>query len=180
MQINGYSSGGGYVKSLNPGKIGNVPLPNFGSFYFPTRRDPAMSESEYKQAIINQAKIDVENGTSQSSADYKRLMNSYVSCVSPDRKGIITAGLKKIASKEIPETLNIIELTYGVKFQKVIDSKPYIEFYDGNGEMVATYSNTGWNYFSTKAEDARTSEFLSIYNSAHKSFREEKAEGNSI
>lgn len=42
----------------------------------------------------------------------------------------------------------------------------YIEFYDKNGEMVATYSNMGWKMYTTKAEAARQTKMCMIYNAA--------------
>lgn len=42
----------------------------------------------------------------------------------------------------------------------------YAEFYDSNGEMVASYSNGRWISYGTKAENARESELWGIYNEA--------------
>ena len=42
----------------------------------------------------------------------------------------------------------------------------YIEFYEKNGEMVATYSNNGWTMYTTNAEAARQTEMCMIYNEA--------------
>ena len=54
-----------------------------------------------------------------------------------------------------------------MKYQKLPSGKSeYIEFYDKNGEMVATYSNNGWNMYPTKAEAARQTGMCMIYNEA--------------
>lgn len=53
-----------------------------------------------------------------------------------------------------------------MKYQDSGIDSPYIEFYDSNGEMVATYSNNGWTMFDTKAETGRRIEMCSIYNKA--------------
>ena len=37
-----------------------------------------------------------------------------------------------------------------------------VEFYDKNGEMVATYSNNGWTMYTTNAEAARQTEMCMI------------------
>ena len=53
-----------------------------------------------------------------------------------------------------------------VKYQKETKHLSYAEFYDGNGEMVASYSNGGWTFYGTKEENARESKLLGIYNAA--------------
>ena len=54
-----------------------------------------------------------------------------------------------------------------VKYQKLPSgNSDYIEFYDKNGEMVATYSNNGWTMYTTNAEAARQTEMCMIYNEA--------------
>lgn len=66
-------------------------------------------------------------------------MKQYVSEISPDRKGIITSGLKAI-SKNTQNVLKPIDfiatlLDGEVRYQKLPSGKTeYIEFYDGNGE----------------------------------------------
>ena len=75
-------------------------------------------------------------------------MKNYTSEVSPDRKGIITSGLKAV-SRNRHNVLKPIDfvatlLEGKVKYQKLPSgNSEYIEFYDKNGEMVATYSNNG-------------------------------------
>ena len=54
-----------------------------------------------------------------------------------------------------------------VKYQKLPSgNSDYIEFYDKNGKMVATYSNNGWTMYTTNAEAARQTEMCMIYNEA--------------
>ncbi len=54
-----------------------------------------------------------------------------------------------------------------VKYQKPTSgNSDYIEFYDKNGEMVATYSNQGWTMYTTNAEASRQTEMCMIYNKA--------------
>lgn len=97
-------------------------------------------------------------------------MKQYVSEVSPDRKGIIISGLKAVVSKNKQNVLKPIDfiatlLEGEVKYQKLPSGKSeYIEFYDNNGETVATYSNNRWTMYNTKAETARQTEMCMIYN----------------
>ena len=54
-----------------------------------------------------------------------------------------------------------------MKYQKLPSgNSDYIEFYDNNGEMVATYSNNGWTMYTTNAEASRQTEMCMIYNEA--------------
>lgn len=53
------------------------------------------------------------------------------------------------------------------KYQKLpTGNSEYIEFYDKNGDMVATYCNNGWTMYTTNAESARQTEMCMIYNEA--------------
>ena len=105
--------------------------------------------------LQEQAYEDFAKGQFQNKSEgFNRLMKSYTSEVSPDRKGIITSGLKAV-SKNRQNVLKPIDfvamlLEGKVKYQKLPSgSGDYIEFYDKNGEMVAAYSNNGW----TMADD---------------------------
>nr|WP_296471684.1 hypothetical protein [uncultured Acetatifactor sp.] len=98
-------------------------------------------------------------------------MKSYTSEVSPDRKGIIASGLKAV-SRNRQNVLKPIDfvatlLEGEVKYQKLPSgSSDYMEFYDKDGEMVATYSNNGWTMYTTNAEASRQTEMCTIYNEA--------------
>ena len=98
-------------------------------------------------------------------------MKSYTSEVAPDRKGIITSGLKAVSGnrKNVQKPIDLVAtlLEGKVKYQKLPSgNSEYIEFYDKNGEMVATYSNNGWTMYTTNAEAARQTEMCMIYNEA--------------
>nr|WP_319489236.1 hypothetical protein [uncultured Caproiciproducens sp.] len=152
------------------GKIGNVLSPNYSDFNFNTKKAPAMSDEKYRETIIEQAKKDQSAGKFQSeSAGFRSLVKSYVSSVSPDRKNIISGGLKAIFKNknQLPKTLNLIDYLLGsVKYCKEATDVSYAEFYDSNGEMVASYSNGRWISYGTTAENARESELWGIYNEA--------------
>ena len=98
-------------------------------------------------------------------------MKSYTSEVSPDRKGIITSGLKAVSGnrQNVLKPIDFVAtlLEGKVKYQKLPSgNSDYIEFYDKNGEMVATYSNNGWTMYTTNAEASRQTEMCMIYNEA--------------
>ncbi|WP_283607318.1 hypothetical protein [Faecalispora anaeroviscerum] len=148
--------------------IGGISLPDFNDPLFPTKATASIDEDKIKEAVMKQAQEDQAAGTFQTSTGFKSLKTSYLSIVSPDRKGIITEGLKMI-TKKVPtvESLNLIDILFGkVSYKSESKSISYAEFYDSNGELVATYSNTGWNCYQTKAEAAQETEICMIYNEA--------------
>jgi len=148
MQVN--SSNGSLQNRYfsGTGSIGGIHLPDFNDKY-----------------VFSKKK------SSNKSEGFNRLMKSYTSEVSPDRKGIITSGLKAV-SKNRQNVLKPIDfvatlLEGKVKYQKLpTGNSDYIEFYDKNGEMVATYSNNGWTMYTTNAEASRQTEMCMIYNEA--------------
>ncbi|GLB28106.1 hypothetical protein LAD12857_00290 [Lacrimispora amygdalina] len=169
------------------GKRGNVPSPDYNDFHFNTKTAPAMSDDKYHTAIIEQAKKDQAAGKFQSeSAGFRNLVKSYVSAVSPDRKSIISEGLRAVYKniRKEPKTFNLLDYMFGsVKYSKEAnDDVSYAEFYDSNGEMVASYSNGRWISYGTKAENARETELWGIYNhawnSAAKASRENQGAAN--
>ena len=154
------------------GSIGGIHLPDFNDKYVYTKKKSGISDSEYRRQIMEQAYKDYEKGQFQNkSEDFNRLMKQYVSEISPDRKGIITSGLKAVSRnrQDVLKPIDFIAtlLEGEVKYQKLPSGKSeYIEFYDKNGEMVATYSNNGWTMYPTKAEAARQTGMCMIYNEA--------------
>lgn len=150
--------------------IGGIHLPNFNDAFVYTKQKSGISESKYRKAIVEQAIKDQAEGKFQTDSEgFNQLAKKYVQEVSPDRKKIITEGLQKIQKRgAISEyKLDILALLDGeVKFEKISDEITYAEFYDSNGEMVATYSNGGWTMLHTNAETARQIQMCSIYNEA--------------
>ena len=49
------------------------------------------------------------------------------------------------------------------------DKIKYADFFDGNGELIARYTQNGWDLFGTKAEKQRGDEFTALYNETFKS-----------
>lgn len=154
------------------GSIGGIHLLDFNDKYVFSKKKSGISDEEYRKKIVEQAYKDFEKGTFQNKSEgFNRLMKSYTSEVSPDRKGIITSGLKAV-SRNRQNVLKPIDfvatlLEGKVKYQKLpLGNSEYIEFYDKNGEMVATYSNNGWTMYTTNAEAARQTEMCMIYNEA--------------
>ena len=169
MRIENYSTFAQSRLSSGIGRTGNVPSPD-ADFNFNTKKAPAMSDERYREAIIEQAKNDQAAGKFQSeSAGFRNLVKSYVSVVSPDRKNIISEGLTALFKNNMPQpkALSILDYLFGrVKYCKEETDVSYAEFYDSNGEMVASYSNGKWISYGTKAENARESELWGIYNEA--------------
>lgn len=172
MQVN--SSKGSLQQRVfsGTGSIGGINVPDFNDKYVFSKKKSGISDEEYRKQIIEQAYKDFENGTFQNKSEgFNRLMKNYTSEVSPDRKGIITSGLKAV-SRNRQNVLKPIDfvatlLEGKVKYQKLpSDNSEYIEFYDKNGEMVATYSDNGWTMYTTNAEAARQTEMCMIYNEA--------------
>ncbi|MDR2157266.1 MAG: hypothetical protein LBO81_05755 [Clostridiales Family XIII bacterium] len=167
-RYHGFDQPGGNVK------IGNVALPRFDSFYFNTKTPPAMSDEKYREAIVAQAQKDAAAGKFQTeSNEYKKLMKSYVSVASPDRKAIITNGLHRLSG--VSDTLdltgrkpNLIDILFGNTEFTEKGRLSYAEF-KADGKIIAKYANGGWTLYPTDAENARTSEFLQIYNDAWRS-----------
>ena len=170
--MNVYSIGT-YSKQANlssANKFGNVPLPDYDRFH--TKASPIINEDEYKELIVSQAYRDHAAGITSAgnSLSTMSLLKSYCSVVAPNRKDIISDGLQIILNEKNdtytgPPSHSLIEFLYGYcnyrKYNNVLNSA---EFFDENGELVATYvQNSGWHCISTKAEDERVREFYSIY-----------------
>ncbi len=159
---------------LGTGSIGGIHLPDFNDKYVFSKKKSGISDEEYRKQIREQAYEDFAKFQNKSEG-FNRLMKSYTSEVSPDRKGIITSGLKAV-SKNRQNVLKPIDfvatlLEGKVKYQKLPSGNSdyiefYDEFYDKNGEMVATYSNNGWTMYTTNAEASRQTEMCMIYNQA--------------
>ncbi|MCI9665382.1 MAG: hypothetical protein HFI46_16255 [Lachnospiraceae bacterium] len=172
MQVNCFNGSLQNRRFSGTGSIGGIHLPDFNDKYVFSKKKSGISEEEYRKRIREQAYEDFEKGQFQNKSEgFNRLMKSYTSEVSPDRKGIITSGLKAV-SKNRQNVLKPIDLVATllegkVKYQKLPSGDcEYIEFYDKNGEMVATYSNNGWTMYTTNAEASRQTEMCMIYNEA--------------
>ena len=152
--------------------IGGIHLPDFNDKYVFSKKKSNTSNAEYKKQITEQAYEDFKNGQFQNKSEgFNKLMKKYTSEVSPDRKGIITSGLKAVSRNKQsglkPIDLLATILEGKVKYQRMPSGQTdYIEFYDKNGEKVATYSNNGWTMYTTNAEAARQTEMCMIYNEA--------------
>ena len=152
--------------------IGGIHLPDFNDKYVFSKKISNTSNAEYKKQIAEQAYEDFKNGQFQNKSEgFNMLMKKYTSKVSPDRKGIITSGLKAVSGNKQSglKTIDLLAtiLEGKVKYQRLPSGQTdYIEFYDKNGEIVATYSNNGWTMYTTNAEAARQTEMCMIYNEA--------------
>lgn len=154
------------------GNIGRVHIPDFNDNYVYTKKKSDTTESEYRKKIEWQAYKDFADGKFQNESEgFNALMKQYVSEVSPNRKGIITSGLKAVSKNwsNIPKPIDVVAvlLEGEIRYQKQPFGKSeYIEFYDENGEKVAKYSNNGWTMCHTKKEVSRQIQMCMIYNEA--------------
>ncbi|WKY44318.1 hypothetical protein Q5O14_17150 [Eubacteriaceae bacterium ES2] len=171
MQVSAASYVSQFKRLSTREKIAGLQLPDFTDVHVYTKTESGISDSQYEKAIIEQAIKDQAAGKFQNeSAGFNLLAKKYVSEVSPDRQSLITDGLTKV-TKELPDCLKSIDwiaLIFDgeIKYQQEAGNLEYAEFYDGNGEMVATFSNHGWTMFGTKAETQRQMAMCSIYNKA--------------
>lgn len=178
MRVDAYNSFAANTLSSGAGNISTLSCDNFP---FDTKTEPKMSDEEYKAAIIRQAQKDAPTGKfGVTCSGFRELLDSYVSVVSPDRKGIITsvmnciAGLKNPFQPKLPKILSLLDVLTGKKEFSKDQKLTYAEFKDSNGEVVASYCDGKWEAFSTKAEDARNSEFYGIYKDAWNAVRKGK------
>ena len=185
MAITGVSNGINSVRptSSNAKKIGGVSLPDYQDVMNYTKSAPKMSDEKFHNAIIEQAKKDFKCGKFQNdSSGFNSLIKDYVQVASPDRKNIIADGLTMIAKKPAPKAISLLEVMFdkgSAKYHKTDDQITYAELYDGEGNMVANYSNGQWTQIHTPAEVGRQIEFCSIYNQAWGDAKRAAANGSS-
>lgn len=116
---------------------------------FFTKSEPAMTDDEFKQAVIALAKEEKEKGIPWgTSAALRELKEQYVSVVSPDRHGISAN-----SDFMIPSNANHF-------LAKIVDDK--------TGESVGEYEGgKGWIISYTKAERSRMDEIGMLYYNAY-------------
>ena len=121
--------------------IGGIHLPDFNDKYVFSKKKSNTSNVEYKKQIAEQAYEDFKNGQFQNKSEgFNKLMKKYTSEVSPDRKGIITSGLKansrnkQSGLKPIDLLATILEgmLMCGkATYKNLIDSRPLFRIFFG-------------------------------------------------
>jgi len=132
--------------------------------YMPTKSEPAMSETEFEDAIkslaLEYAERATEIGNSGKSNsminkelynlnrefEWKeaRLSTSFISAVSPDRKAL---------------------------YDKYDGKEPFI--YGNNGKISMIPGPSGWIWYPTKEEEARISKFSQIYGETLRAYEAE-------
>lgn len=122
----------------------NIPFakPNWDNIM--TKRDkPAMSEEEFEEAIKELARKEFASGKRDDAA-YRKLCMQHGETVSPDRKAIYEASMKKTGGKMNAACM----------------------FWDESGNKTLSYNpeSRNWKAISTDAEFARARAFTSIYN----------------
>ena len=124
-----------------------IPSPDYTNDFL-TKTPPAMSEEEYTEAIKQMAIKDAKAGKWYST-DTKIFKRDYVSVVSPDRRAIISKGIRQLSAKNKGTVL-------------------FASFKDADGNVVGNYnSEGGWYYTGTQQELARGVNFATIYREAY-------------
>jgi hypothetical protein len=158
-----------------------------------SRTELKMSDEEFEKKIIELAKRNQAKGIFQSNAsnrEFHDLERSFVSVVSPDREGMINKALPTILGK-IREYANktpnasyeemIMYLLFGIEPPSSgLNSGQNITLYelkDADGNLLARLSTCGWEIHSTPAENARSAEFVAIYNKAWRTAEHESIYG---
>ncbi|MCL1877551.1 MAG: hypothetical protein FWF80_01705 [Defluviitaleaceae bacterium] len=150
-----------------------------------SRSEPKMSDEEFEQRIIEMAKRDHAAGRFQSqdpSSEFHTLERSFVSVVSPDREGIINNALPRAMATITNRARIWTELSFEELVWKLLfgESPPLAssnqgnqghqmllyEFKDASGNVIAELFTGGWSMRSTPAENARSLDFITIYNQA--------------
>jgi len=136
-----------------------------------------MGDSEIEKKIMELARRDVAAGTNSkftSSNEWRKLINDYVSAVSPDRKGIIKNTLSGLANSMSSMNIrfnsrNFFQVLFqncGLFGSNDIGSN-FIRFRDENGNEIAMYDEyRGWTVLQTPAEDSRRRDFMIMWDEA--------------
>lgn len=120
----------------------NFTKPNWDTIM--TKRDkPAMSEEEFEDAIKDLARKEFATGKRDDAA-YRKLCMQHGETVSPDRKAIYEASMRKTGGKMNAACM----------------------FWDSKGNKTLSYNpeSRNWKAISTEEEFARARLFTSIYN----------------
>ncbi len=120
----------------------SFPKPNWNNIM--TKRDkPAMSEEEFEEAIKDLARKEFAAGKRDDKA-YRELCMRHGETVSPNRKAIYDASMKKTGGKMNAACM----------------------FWDSKGNKTLSYNpeSRNWKAISTEAEFDRARKFTSIYN----------------
>lgn len=119
---------------------------------FFTKTVPKMSDEKFKEAIIQQAQKDAPTGKfGVECPGFKNLMDSYVSVISPDRKGIIDKTLATFNSInqspiQQPKAISLLDILLGKRIMPTGNEISYAEFKDSSGEIVVTFSPAFYCY----------------------------------
>ena len=152
---------GNYELRFKPVDIA-FPRPDWSKIM--TKRDkPAMSEAEFEEAIKELARKQFTTGKRDDAA-YRELCLRHGETVSPDRKAIYEASMKKTGGKMNAACM----------------------FWDSKGNKTLSYNpvSGNWKNISTEAEFARARVFTAIYDGEYarltKNADKEATVGNAV
>ena len=127
------------------------------------------SDEQLERRLLDMAQKDAVSGkNSRGSAEWNKLRNDYMFAESGDRKSSIDSTISNLKSKmnamQIKfNSLNFFQMLFknsGLFGTRDIGGN-FINFRNANGEKIAKFnSDTGWEIFTTAAEEARHSDFL--------------------
>ena len=140
------------------------------------------SDGAFKEKILDIARKEVAAGkNSRGSDEWKKLQTYYMSKESPDRSGIVNKALSKAAMQMKSMQIMFNKANFFLtlfKNNQIFGNKNignnFMQFHDGSGNLVAQFrQNGGWDFFPTSAEQARSQEFMAIWDNAIKTAEQE-------
>ena len=135
------------------GSIGGIHLPDFNDKYVFSKKKSGISDEEYRKQIREQAYEDFAKGQFQNKSEgFNRLMKSYTSEVSPDRKGIITSGLKAVSKnrRNVLEnaTRKLDQHDYRKKYDRYVNQYAALESREDSLEKERERKEIQYDIFS--------------------------------
>jgi len=134
-----------------------------------SKTEPARSDEEISKDMEELAKEHARAVVFQiDDKRFAKLIDEYVSSVSPDRESILKSQIDEILERvknDMPDM--VID---GDMYNNVLIQNGMVEnadFYDENGEWIMNYNGDKLYQSYTKAEGARLQEMLDVYNEAY-------------
>jgi len=144
-----------------------------GGFKIPelmqTKTEPARSDDEISKDMEKLAKEHARAVIFQiDDKRFAKLIDEYVSSVSPDRESILKSQIGEILERvknDMPDMVIDGDMYNNVLIQNGVVENA--DFYDENGELIMNYNGDKLYQSYTKAEGTRLQEMLNVYNEAY-------------
>jgi len=171
----------------------NIQLPEIPDHII-TNGQSSTSDDRFREKILEMARSEVAAGRKTrtqthhgpNSSQFHSMMNDFTSSASPDRRGVINSTLSDLGSrlqKMMPRLnlgANLLQMLMGHSslFGNRDIGSNFINFRDSNGNVIAMFSELptgGWGFtnVSTPAENARTQEFMQMWDDDHRQASDE-------